>query len=305
MEADASRRHSRSVARQRNEQVLESLGFIPTLPKKKSKIEKKTATEVKEHLKTKQLPPTPTETTSERPGDSTESIADVVRKAAEARKANREGSEHPALRASRPHKGRKSRMKEASRVEIYELEGSSTEDIRVALSESDRIDSDVPKHESTRWEQHAETWRHQRESLAQKFGTPSPPVGEHNDDTPPTIVVSGPMSPSTDKSDDQQNTGRVRSDSAEKQAQVYRDLIDTNESKDPSTVVETTRRSSTSTAKSPVQKPEVQNSAERVDRAYALKSYHSDAPHITRSRSPGGRVVTPSGHFHPYTTAAA
>lgn len=304
MASDASRRHSRLMAKQKNEEVLESLGFIPSLPKRRSKVDAKTTVDLKESLKSKQLPPTPVANTDERPGDATESIADVVRRAAEARKAGH-ASNGGTIGESRPRKSRKSKTKESARVEIHELDISSTEDLRNTSSRPEIVATDSANTESSNWEQHVETWRHQRESIEQKIGTPSPLSDELNVDAAPTIIVSEPISPLANTTENHFDTGRPRSDSAEKHAQEYRELIDADGSDEAPQEPEATKEDSMGAEHIPVPASNSSGSEERVDSAYAIKSYHSDAPQIERSRSPGGRVVTPSGHFFPYNTAQA
>ena len=244
--------------------------------------------------------PTPTASergSEERAGDSTISVADAVKKAVIARKKQEAKLEDANGRSSqlRPSGPRQTRQV-SSEVHVREISSSGSEESIKPPQNARWVQDDgqasFPSQEQQQpapvsWEQHAKSWRDRRRSIGESLGKPIPveedvhlitqPASLGDSTGSPAIVVSRHVTShgagkSTAKSD-----GRRTSDSAARHADAYRDLIgDFTETGGPD---------------------DNDSKSARFDQT----SFRD----IKRERSPGGRVITPSGNFHPYTPANA
>lgn len=273
--------------------IAESIPPRPKLPAnvgaKVSKLNGTVTEQLRDSVQSNPVIPT---SSHDRPGDSTESIADVVKRAVQARKAQETGqikddrdSNGSRLPAARKSKSKKKR----SKVQFRELDSSVTEDLIVDNAGAGSPPSFCsPNSEQPNWEQQAKLWRQRRESIGQTLSKPIPTDEERNEDCrpeealkSPTNVVSRPIVQSTGENDDRSDADHQRSNFTELHADIHRDLIGDKKEHDPARDGVELRDSTVVT----VQKwDDSSTQEERKDSAYLSKSYHSASSQIERTR---------------------
>ena len=262
-------------------------------------------------VSTTESPPVSARNSDERPGDSNMSVADAVKRAVEARrsqetKQSQEGQREEILHLGPSRKSKSKRRKTQHREQ--RIPDSETDAVRSGESDSpatEQSQASTPNLERDQpdWEQHARMWRQRRQSIGETLGKPvytEEGADSYRQKAPsnsPAIVVSKHTTPFK-----RSDVIRRRTASAAEQAAAYQDLIgkDSEDTDVPST-------DSISTFIS-AERSDAERRAEnlpRVDSAYLTKPYQSTSSDFARDRSPGGRVRTPSGNFHPYTPADA
>lgn len=285
----------------------ESIPPLPEFPmdvsKKVSKIDGMAAKKLNKENAT----PSPIDSarnSHERPGDSTESIAEAVRRAVEMRKQQeskrRDGS-----------KGRSPRPDELRKLRTINPE--NVEDVTVRREPQIMSPTDTSEQRvSTDWEQHAKMWRDRRKSLGEQLGKPvlqdngaypSSPVALPQS---PAIVVSRYITPNSAQHEVRSNATRRFTDTAAEHASAYRDLIDDAENRPSQDDVPRTDSTATFvTTRSSYDLRPAKDDVPRTDSAYSTKSWQTAPQQIERARSPGGRVITSSGNYHPYSPISA
>lgn len=244
--------------------------------------------------------PTPTvseRSSEERPGDSKLSVADAVKKAVDARKAQEVKQNEESRRSARSRSaGRRKAKKASPQLQARELLSSSSEESVKAPQnakvtkddgQSPSLGQSQGESGSVDWEQHAKSWRERRRTLGESLGEPvstkydttssDEPVSQSESSDSPAGVVSRNITPRGSRQDATGSALRGRTLSASQHASAYRLLI--GEEADSREVED--------------------------DEPYHVTSPQTPSSQIERARSPGGRVITPSGNFHPYTPAAA
>ena len=257
----------------------------------------------------------PDPSSAEHPGFSNESVADAVAKAVEVKRARqaervKQGQKAERLRPAGPRMNSDTSSSSGKlSLQIHGIDerpyshasASILIGVGSEIGEQEVRPLTAPartegEDEVSVWERQAQMWRER--SVGKSLGNPvdEEAVTDGEQLAPsPSIVVSRHSAlyslPSAQR----------RRKSASEQANAYRDLIGSesekfDESPPPlpnpnrvstqSTTTVTTNRSSTSTVVV-------------VENALPAKAYQQ-ATLINRSRSPGGRVRTPSGSYHPY-----
>lgn len=303
----------------------ESIPPLPELPadvrRVISKVDVMVAKRIREDPKDSTQPsPNDSGRSSEDKGcDSTTSVADAVRKALESRRKSEvkltDGERVTGLR-KRPSGPRKQSSGLLQARIQHVLRPKSSESIQIGLGSdvetggspmtAGRNGDHTPEKVPSDWSRHAEVWKERRKSaglsLAKPFifddVTPSPisPLSPMTT-TPrsPAIMVSRYITPHANAIPPQHD-GRRRKSAAD-QADAYRALIGDDEmvrSESPASII------------SPVVPSPIQQHQQQQQHSHTLLSTNpSDFQALPRSRSPGGRVITPSGNFHPYTPADA
>lgn len=260
--------------------------------------------------------PSPNPINTEHPGFSSESVAEAVAKAVEARRAKRaemvkQGQKADRLRPLGPRMNSDT-SSSSSRISLQlrtspERPNSDVSTSVMVGAGSDRDSGEAQPHTATAqeesdepsvWERQAELWRQKRESVGQSLSAPIDHAAHANDEQMRTAspVVISPHGTSSGR--DSLPSARRRGESASEHANAYRDLIGDdrasfNPTPDPHRA--STQSMSTITGRST---PDVI----AIETALPAKAYQ--AP-IIRARSPGGRVRTPSGSYHPYTPVHA
>lgn len=312
-----------------NSMYSESIPPMPELPAdvhaKVNRMDERAARKIRDSAQP--TPPESTRNSDERPGDSTMTVAEAIRRARSQRKlsgqsgnSQQEDGNPPRNRPTGPRK------KKSQRIEAREISSSGSDatvkDKQVTSEVQQTADAATPAPEAekptlTGFEKQAEYWRQQCESLGQSL--PKLKVEDAtNADTAtaqanatassPAMVVSRHIS---SQSVGTQPTVRQRKDSASLQADAYRALIgeadasaDERESQEIVTATPVTvhrlndKRPATVVVTSPSPK------ASRSPMSPISPLTLATEP-IERARSPGGRVITPSGNYHPYTPADA
>ncbi|KAK3712629.1 hypothetical protein LTR37_009072 [Vermiconidia calcicola] len=252
----------------------------------------------------------------ERNGFSNVSIAEAVMKAKEARKKQvaRVGGEGIKSARTRPHEPRQ-QTQDSLEVQVRQiLRLPSTESIQIGfnadaepLKETHASAPGLEDQEAKAndWEQHAKMWRQRRKLLGESLGRPMPDERflklalDYEASASPAIVVSRYITPLS--SDHKVMRERARTVSASEHANAYRELIG-EDSEDASTMENQRAENRNSGEVSSVQEDISQSSSAR-NSSQAL--YAAVRASIERARSPGGRVITESGNYHPYTPADA
>ena len=252
--------------------------------------------------------PTASAQLNERPGDSSLSVAEAVRKALESRSVPEPKQDGGDRKSSRSRsRGPRRTKHEILRTQPLEISSSdSDEAIRPTLTTKVVSRNDgrsfssnhvVQPSGSTGWEEQAKLWRERRRSIGQSLG--KPPAAEH--EMPTKVDTSSPDSSSPDIVVSNLNKSPHRSiDSATQHADAYRDLIeeDSSANHEESYTVHTVTQVT-------VHQHNEKRSMSQSTSTLLVQSPLADGAKIERSRSPGGRVITPSGNFHPYTPADA
>ncbi|KAK3715703.1 hypothetical protein LTR37_006928 [Vermiconidia calcicola] len=252
----------------------------------------------------------------ERNGFSNMSIAEAVTKAKEARKkqAAKLGGEGTKSAGTRPHEPRQ-QTQDSLEVQVRQiLRLPSTESIQIgynadaeALEETQAIAPELENQDSkaTDWEQHAKLWRQRRKSLGESLGRPVPDERflklalDYEASASPAIVVSRYVTPYS--SDHKAMRERARTVSASEHANAYRELI--GEDSEDVSAIENQRADNHDSVEIPsLQEEESQLSSARNSTQALYAPNHASTE---RARSPGGRVITQSGNYHPYTPADA
>lgn len=276
-------------------------------------------------------------------GYETESIAEAVRRAVSTRKSQEHIRKQQDQKAGRAQPNGPRQAKQISlQVVRAHLQGSqSTESIPIALDsdlaahEGPEASSPAAPHRTARataakeeedapitpgWEQQAKLWRARRKSIGESLGKPvtteddTPPRSKGTrDEEPvisPSIVLSRYATPPTVENEGRRTFSNRPTDAASIHADAYRDLIGDDKENWSSNEDESKRSRPGSTqtfvtVKDFSDEQEPLPARQQTNSAYSNKSYQNAYPPIERSRSPGGRVRTPSGNFHPYTPADA
>ena len=266
--------------------------------------------------------------TVERPGDSTLSVAEAIRRAQLSQKSSEslrdeDGSKVPRTRPSGPRKKKSQRMQ---RREISSSGSDATIKDKQGSSEAlQQVDKTSPAADSQQlgtsvWEQQAKHWREQRksleESLAKSKSEDNVTLQTRTTTTTtssPSIVVSrfstqSGLQTQTETQIETRSVIRQRKDSAALQADAYRALIGENHDTPSSDEREESEEYFNYSAATPVTMQRVSDqrpATVTVSPRSPISPLSPPALPIERARSPGGRVITPSGNYHPYTPADA
>ena len=269
----------------------------------------------------------------ERPGDSTESVADAVKRAVAARKAQEAKQAEEEKKAARAlPTGARQTTQDSLKVGAPPLfSRPSAESILIGVGSDVDVREQRPasspepnsqQAEQSGWEQQARLWAERRRSLGEQLGKPVEDDEQSNADTvtgkevspSPAIVISRYITPSAPENDARANAGDRPTDAAAHHADTYRNLIGDDkenlpvagDESRPGSIATTHSIATFVTIQSHNGELQAQEDMAAVTSPYSVKSYHHTAgSQIERTRSPGGRVRTPSGNFHPYTPADA
>ncbi|EMC91449.1 hypothetical protein BAUCODRAFT_39634 [Baudoinia panamericana UAMH 10762] len=227
-------------------------------------------------------------------------------------------------------------------VMVRELSGSGSEQ-SISTTTAEKEDVQVvqsPTHDAQHpgwpgWEQQAKAWRQRRESIGAALGKPIdtasiisaefPPGSRKPSETvpcyttqltkSPSIVVSRYITPLAAENAARANARDRPTDAAAQHANGYRDLIVDDKENRPAkqdvprtdSAVTTASTSTFVTVKSWDPRP-IKQDVPRSSTAYSTQTYATvttTTSTISRSRSPGGHVRTPSGNFIPYAPSKA
>ncbi|KAK3047225.1 hypothetical protein LTR09_011325 [Extremus antarcticus] len=303
-----------------NSVYAESIPPMPELPADVARVVSQVDLLVNKRVKdSAQLTPEDSQRSSEEPpGHSTISIADAVRKTLE---KQHKPEDIPEQKTRMRSTGPRQQSSSSLQVQVQQiLRTPSDGSIRIALG-SDVGLTEEPAVTSVSqertaesiqpdWAEQAKLWKQRRSTIGESLNKPVAAV----DETPmspvspltsqealsPTIMVSRYITPFS-KDIANQEVPQNPLSKADEQANAYRDLIGNDKENRPAS--QGTPR--TQTPLSPAT-PERYSDQLRPQSARAAKPNHivHQQP-IQRARSPGGRVITPSGNFHPYTPADA
>jgi hypothetical protein len=317
----------------RNSMYSESIPPMPELPAdvqvKVTRIDQMAARRKKDSAQP--MPVEPARSNGERPGDSTISVADAIRRVRSSRSVL-ESNEDKGIKVPRT-KPSGPRKKKSHRIEPPEISSSDSDGPITGRQHSSQeedslapiTDSKPPDRSSL--EQQAKHWRQHRRSAEQALGKSKSEdcVVLHTSTTTtasPSIVVSTHIASQGGETRTESQTHtqtqvhtetvvRQRKDSASLQADAYRALIG-EERRDTPTPSSEEREEyfSYSAAKSvTVQRLTEQRPATvtvaPLSPGLSRLAVSPPEPPIERARSPGGRVITPSGNYYPYTPADA
>ena len=250
-------------------------------------------------------------------GYSTESVVDAIKKAQKGRKGHDSGQLGltSTLDSSDPVKARRSKLKKSKRSRARDDDDSVDEDagpkgLEAAVEERPTTQPREQSKESS-WDEQAEVWRQRRKSAGEALGMPADLSNKENEKPQPQrssassvhSIRRKPVPSSNRNSETTPILTHKRSGSAELHAEVYRDLIG-RQSKVQSGVEGVGWRDSTGTFATVHDKERdkaEESTTDVPDSAYATKPYQVKSITISRARSPGGRVVTSTGNYHPYS----
>ena len=263
--------------------------------------------------------------TNERRGDSTLSVAEAIRRAQLSRRSSERLQEEEGIQATRTRPSGP-RKKKSQRMERREISSSGSDETIKDKQDSgeavQQVDQSSPAPESQQpsesiWEQQAKHWRERRKSLGESLGkskTEDNATLESSTTTTttisPTIIISRfstqhGVQTQTETQTETRSIRRQRKDSAALQADAYRALI--GEEHDPRSSDEHEEYFNCSSAVPVTMQrlTEQRPATVTVSPRSPISPLSPPAPPIERARSPGGRVITPSGNYHPYTPADA
>jgi hypothetical protein len=266
--------------------------------------------------------------TNERPGDSTLSVAEAIRRAQLSRRSSERLRDEDSIKATRTRPSGP-RKKKSQRMERREISSSgsdetikdkedSTEAVHHAEKSSPAPDSQ--QSETSIWEQQAKHWRERRKSLGESLGKSKSQDSVTLQTSTTTTTTSSPsivvsrfstqqvLQTQTETQTETRTTVRQRQDSAALQADAYRALIGENHDTPSSDEREDRDAYFSYSAATPVtmqRLSEKRPATVTVSPRSPISPLSPPAPPIERARSPGGRVITPSGNYHPYTPADA
>jgi serine/arginine repetitive matrix protein 2 len=288
----------------------ESIPPLPELPADVRRVVSKVDIMVAKRIKdSKQPSPDGSERNSEeKPGDSTVSVADAVRKALEAKKPEDSGVEKVEKR-KRPS-GPRQKSSNSLQVQVQKvLRTPSSESIPIGLGSDVDPVSPLQSPRTTEdktaiapdWSKHAQAWKERRKSLGETLSQPVSPMEARPlmDSFPsppnsPAIFISRYITPDAKEIVYGSLPPKDARRSADERANAYRELIEDNNSDNqpatpPTHVISKYDHPATL----------------RPHSAKERKTLDLEQQPIERARSPGGRVITPSGNYHPFTPANA
>lgn len=307
-------------ARERPHSIAESIPSLPELPADAGARAVKAAEYLAKRSRMQAFPilaespspaASPNPSNTEDPGFSNESIADAVAKAVAVRRAKRaertkqEGQDSCRLRPMGPrmnNNASSSTGKVSLRSHTPDERPYSDASASIMIGYgSERGDQEgrrgtAPAHhgeeEPLVWERQAQLWRQKRESAGTSLNKP---VGGDADTdatqaASSTSIVASPQGRSSARDDLQ--SSRLRRKSASEHARDYLSLIGSEDHTPPGSNRASTQSTSIVTGDSPTRNMVNEETP-------SAKTYQTSS--IYRSRSPGGRVRTPSGSYHPYT----
>ena len=228
-------------------------------------------------------------------------------------------------------------------VEVREVNGSSSDVSTAAAVRADDASGDEtplsPSHEARHpgwvgWEEQAKRWRERRESLGAALGRDAEEQSVMTADSPPmsrqtslavrepaklpSISVQRYITPLGADNAARANAGHRAATLPPQPSQSYFGMhVDDKENRPAKpelprsdtafSTSTTTTTSSFVTVKTwnPVDPRPAKEDVPRTDSAYSTKSYQTAASNISRAKSPGGHVRTPSGNFLPYAQSHA